>query len=163
MEPWALIFQNNTPVGFGKEAAMKNLAPGKFRLSAVNLGSGCYQANQAIADLSGESTAPVAIELASAGQIQGTLRAGAARPAEFVVVLLEGGAAADTQARIAFPDPQGRFAFDALRPAKYRIAAEPANESKARWVADIARMTEIDVKGGSATEMELPVPAKGGR
>ena len=142
---------------------MKNLAPGKFRISAMNLGSACYQANQAIADLSAESPGPVAIELAAAGQITGALRAGAARPAEFVVVLLEDGASPDAQARLAFPDPQGHFGFDGLRPGRYRVAAQPAAESKARWVSDVTRMTELEVKGGSPTEIELPAAAKGGR
>jgi beta-lactamase regulating signal transducer with metallopeptidase domain len=163
LEPWGIEFRNGSVVASGNEATLRNLAPGRFRLVAAGLGSGCYQANEAIADLSGEQAAPVTIELASAGQIRGSLRT-AARPADFVVVLLDtSDAAADAQTRIAFPDAAGHFEFEGLHPGGYRIAAQSAAEARARWVADVGRMTSVAVKGGAAAEVELSVPAKGGR
>jgi protocatechuate 3,4-dioxygenase beta subunit len=162
LEPWAIDFPRSPMVSFDKEQAIQNLAPAKFRLRVMDLGSGCYQANEAIADLTGDRPAPVAIELAAAGQIHGSLRA-AARPADFVIVLLEGTESADAQTRLAFPDANGHFAFDGLHPGRYRIAAQSAAESKARWVADVAHMTAVEVKGGVATEIQVSAPAKGDR
>ena len=53
--------------------------------------------------------------------------------------------------QLALPDAEGRFAFSALRPGKYRIAAQPSGAPKARWIADAARMVELDIPGGSPT------------
>jgi hypothetical protein len=160
LEPWGMLFTPTTTVAFGKEQKIGSLAPGKFRLNAYDL-KGCYVVRPAIVDLSGEP-APAVIELGSAGQIHGSLR-NASRPADFVIVLLEGTAVVNGDTRLAFPDAKGHFAFDSLRPGQYRIAAQSASEAKARWVADVARMTEIDVKAGADTEIELPAPAQGGR
>ena len=64
--------------------------------------------------------------------------------------------------QLAFPDEHARFEFAALRPGRYRIAAQLATgAAKTRWVADVAHMIEIDVPGGVPTELELPV-SKGG-
>jgi hypothetical protein len=155
------MFTGSTPVAFGKEQKIGNLAPGKIRLSSYLTGS-CYVVKPAIADLTTGDTASVVLELGSAGQIHGSLR-NAPRPADFVVVLLEGTAVVNGETRLAFPDAKGQFAFDGLRPGRYRIAAQSASEAKARWVADVARMKDIEVKGGAPMEIELPVPAKGDR
>jgi hypothetical protein len=162
IEPWGLLFIGSPPVPFGKEGKIGNLGPGKFQFGALNLGDSCYIVKPAIADLTSGEPAPVVIELGSAGQIHGSLR-NASRPADFVVVLLEGAAVVNGDTRLAFPDAKGQFTFDGLRPGKYRIAAQSATEARARWVADVARMTEIEVKGGTSTDIELPVPAKGDR
>jgi hypothetical protein len=164
LEPWGIEFRNATTVLTGNETTLlKNLAPGRFRFSASELGPSCYQANEVVADLSGDQARPVAIELAPAGQIRGSLQAGQ-RPADVVVVLLEaGGAAGDAQTRIAFPDTRGHFAFEGLHPGGYRIAAQSASEARARWVADVNHMRSVEVKGGASTDVELAVVPKGGR
>jgi hypothetical protein len=164
LEPWAILFTASAQAAFGKEQSVGNLPPGRFRLSATNLGAGCYQVGQAVADLSGDMTTPLAIEMASAGAIRGTLKTGSARAVDFAVVLLPAANTDGAQARLAYADDQGRFAFDALPPGRYRLAAHPrAGASKARWVADTSRMVEIEVAGGAPTPIELPVEVKGER
>jgi hypothetical protein len=50
-------------------------------------------------------------------------------------------------------DKEGRFHFDGLAPGTYRIIP-----GKARWIADLARMTSVEVKAGKQTSIELAVP-----
>ncbi len=60
--------------------------------------------------------------------------------------------------QIAFPDTDGRFGFADLRPVEYRIAVRPADmESAERWVPGLEKIFEVEVAGGTATEVELPV------
>lgn len=116
---------------------------------------------QAIVDLSRETNGPTAVELASAGSIRGVLHAGTAPAKDFSVVLLDGGAGNDAQAQLAFPDAQGRFAFQGLHPGRYRIAAQAAAEAtQSRWIADVSRMAEIEVAGDAPTDVDLPVAVK---
>jgi hypothetical protein len=69
-----------------------------------------------------------------------------------VVVLIDAANTEGAAALNAFPDAEGHFRFDALRPGRYRIAAHPAS---VRWVASDSPMTEVNVKGGEATSVEL--------
>ena len=164
LEPWGVIGLMPAQVAFGKEQTVKNVPPGRVRLVAGGLGAGCYQVNPPVVDLSRDPTGPAAVELASAGLIRGTLRSGTARATDFAVVLLEAGAASDAQAQIAFPDAQGRFIFEGLKPGRYRMVAQPAAEaSKARWIADVTKMVEVEIPGGTPTDVELPVVPKGGK
>jgi hypothetical protein len=165
LEPWGLMLSGEhftTHAEFGKEQSIRDLPPGRFQLVVSGLPARCYQANVAVADLSGEAPGPVAIELASAGSIHGVLRGAPADTARYAVVLLESGSDAASQSRLAFPDERSRFAYEGLRPGRYRIAAQLAAEPKSRWVADISRMVEIEVVGGSPTSLDLPIPAKAG-
>jgi hypothetical protein len=165
LEPWGLMMTHNSvPATVGKEAALPDLAPGRFRVEASNLGPNCYQVEQPVADLSGGAAGPVAVELAAAGGIRGVLHPVPEGAAGYVVVLLESTASSASSARVARVDAQGRFVIDGLRPGRYRIAAQPAADApKARWVGDMTRMVEIEIRGGSPTDLELPAaPAKGG-
>jgi hypothetical protein len=117
--------------------------------------------NHPVVDLNRDSGGPVTVELGASGAIRGTLR-GAANAKDFAVMLVVEEASGDDPARLAFPDEAGRFEFEGLRPGRYRIAAQlAAGAATAHWVSDIAHMIEIDVPGGTPTELELPV-SKGG-
>ena len=162
LEPWGLLPGNSVQANFDKPQTAHDLAPARYSLSAARLGQGCYQVSRPVVDLSRDAAGPVALELGKAGSIRGTLRAGTVNAKDFAVMLLDAEAADGTAAQLAFPDEQGRFEFAGLRPGRYRIAAQlAAGAAKARWVADVARMIEIDVPGGTPTELELPV-SKGG-
>ena len=158
LEPWGILPIGRAQAAFGKELPIADLAPGKYRLMANGLGDNCYQVGAPLVDLTSGPADTAVIEVAAAGSLHGTL-SGAARPGEFAVVLLPGDGAGD--ARIAFPDSEGHFAFDSLPPGRYRAAARPTAQPKARWVADVARMTAIEIAGGTPTRIELPAPAKG--
>ena len=163
LEPWGSVLQTTAPAAVDKPATLTGLAPGKYLLRAGDLGAGCYEVNQPVLDLSADASPPVTIELAAAGSIRGVLRATGAKPPDFAVVLLNSESTDGAAAQLAFPDAAGRFNFSSLRPGHYRIAAHPAAEAKSRWVADVARMIEIDVPGGAPTDVELPAVWKGGR
>ncbi len=162
LEPWGTAFDARAQALVGKELTIGNLPPGRFRVSAEELGASCYQVNQAVADLTGDVPGPVAVELAAAGAVRGTLKTDGKRAADFVVVLLDPAASGGVQAQLAFPDAQGQFEFRGLRPGRYRISAQPAaGASGMRWIARLAEMAELDVRGGPRTPVELST--KGGR
>ncbi len=163
LEPWGILFTADAQARFGNQQVIPNLPPGRFRGVANGLGSGCYQSSPLVVDLSGAFSGPVAVELAAAGSIQGVLR-GSARPADFAVVLLDAESTAGAQAQVAFPDAEGRFKFEGLRPGLYRIAAPPVVEkSSRRWVADLAHMVEVNVPGGRPVNVDLAAILPQGR
>ena len=155
-------------LSFGQEQQVANLAPGRYSLSLSNLGATCFMATHPILDLrEGNDPGVVRVLVTSAGAIEGRLLTGDASPTGYVVVLIGSASTAELPAakpqpvQVAFPDAEARFSFAGLRPGTYRIAARPdTQESRARWVADLSRMFEIDVFGGSATEVELPVASE---
>jgi hypothetical protein len=160
LEPWGLMGRNPVEANFETPQTVRDLAPARYSLSALP-GAGCYQMNHPVVDLNRDSGGPVTVELGASGAIRGTLR-GAANAKDFAVMLVVEEASGDDPARLAFPDEAGRFEFEGLRPGRYRIAAQlAAGAATARWVSDIAHMIEIDVPGGTPTELELPV-SKGG-
>jgi len=148
-EPWGTVFSSRTQAEFGKEQTIGSLAPGRFRVVAMELGTGCFQVNQPVVDLGADAADPVAVELASAGSIRGV-----AHGAGFAVVLLDAAATNGAQAHVAYPEADGRFAFEGLRPGHYRIAKQKLSDVRSRWVSPQGR--EIEVAGGSPTKVELP-------
>jgi hypothetical protein len=95
------------------------------------------------------------VELAAAASIRGLLKSTSAPAADFTVTLMDAGSTDGAQAQLAFPDRDGRFAFEGLHPGRYRMAA--------RRGADVSRVVEMDVPGGAPTIVELPADAKGNR
>lgn len=162
-EPWALRLESSASVGATKEATIGNLPPGKIRIVANDLGAGCYQTSDLVADLSGEVSQPLAVEVAAAGSIDGTLRKGAAPTAAYAILLLDSGGSPGSGSHLAYPDAQGHFVFPSLRPGRYRIAAGLAAEgARSRWLKNISDMKEIEVHGGAPTAVDLARPASQG-
>ncbi len=160
LDDWATKIDRTAEVNFRKEQRVEQLAPARYQMELSGLGESCYQAAAATLDLTGNfDEKPVVVLVAPAGSIHGKLT-GTASPADFAVALVAGDAAGGTpQVQVVFPDGDGRFGFAGLRPGVYRIGAQPSGEgSKARWVADRARMIEIRIAAGGPTEMELPAP-----
>ena len=159
LEPWGILPGRPTQVSFGKEDVLRHLTPGRIRLNAGDLGPNCYQPEPTVVDLSGDAPGPAALRLASAGVLRGVFPA-----AGYTVVLLESDSSTNPQARLATPDTAGKFTFDGLPPGRYRIAARPNSaDAKSRWIADVSRMIEIHIPGGTPTDIELPAPPAGGR
>ena len=148
MEPWGLMLPVRNNAVFGKDLSVPGLPPARYRVRAA-LGPNCYQAKEVIADLSGDAAGTAAIEVSSAGSVQGTVNA----PNVAVVLLPEEGG----DARVVFPRDGGRFAFDSLAPGRYRIAARPVADAKARWVGDVEKMQVIEVTGGKPAHVDLEV------
>jgi hypothetical protein len=158
LEDWGAMFTVTAQASREKDTLIENLAPGKYQLTASQLGENCYQAREAVLDLTGGEPDVVAIPLAAAGSIRGRLSSGT--PGEFSVILLAsrtfGG---QLPLQIALPDAEGRFTFAALPPGQYRIAVQRTSDSpKARWVAELGRILEVEIPGGAPTDLQLPAP-----
>ena len=140
---------------------MDDLAPARYHIAISNLGDACYPGANGVLDLTGAAgSRPYAVLVAPAGSIRGKLT-GAARPADFVVVLVAADAVEGVEPLlVALPDAESKFTFGGLRPGHYRIAAQPAANPKARWVSDMAKMFDIEVPGGAPTELDLPAPVR---
>ncbi len=159
LEDWGAMFSATAQANREKDTVIENLAPGKYQLTASQLGENCYQAREVVLDLTGGEADAVAIPLAAAGSIRGRLTGGT--PGEFSVILLASKTfGSPPEAQIALPDAEGRFTFAALPPGQYRIAAQRTSDSpKARWVAELGRMLEVEIVGGAPTDLQLPAPA----
>jgi len=151
-----IVMSEKKPASEEAPAVFEKLAPGRYWLDAERLPSGCFLLDAPWIDLS-EDDAETALTLAAAGRIEGRLL-GSDEPQRFPVALgRQGSAEKDESLRLAYPDADGRFVFEALRPGGYRIAARRP-EDNGRWVRSDETMFEIDVAGGAATEIDLPAP-----
>jgi hypothetical protein len=154
LEDWGAILMRDITLDFTRPVVVENLAPARYHVPVTRLGEGCYSAADMIVDLTGASpSGPVEVSVVPAGSIVGKL-IGAARAADFVLVLLDSSAGRDEQPlRVAYPDDKAGFVFEGLSPGRYRIAARPT--AAAHWVADAGGMVETDVAGGAPTRVEL--------
>ncbi|MCU1327640.1 MAG: hypothetical protein JWN34_3010 [Bryobacterales bacterium] len=160
MDSWGLMYLSTISATFGKEQSLAGVPPGRFRLAARELGPTCFQVSQPVVD-AGADPSVVAIELASAGTIEGTLKSSGT--GAFGIVLVPLGAVEGTSSLLAFPNPDGRFRFDSVRPGDYRISAQPVADARARWMSKGKNAHEIDVKGGAITNVDLTVTPEGSR
>ena len=156
LEDWGAIFNWSAVVAAGEAHRFERLAPGRFLVTVSD--PPCFPNSETTVDLTGgQSERAVVVQLVAAGAIRGRL-AGTERAQDFVVVLVAKDMAALTgRVQAAFPDAGGRFSFPGLRPGSYRIAAQRATGPGARWIADLAGMMEIEIRGGGPTDLELPV------
>ncbi|MDQ2711545.1 MAG: carboxypeptidase regulatory-like domain-containing protein [Acidobacteriota bacterium] len=161
LEDWAADLDRTVKVGFTKPERSDQLAPGRYLLTLRDSGADCYSAGDSVLDLTAaRDERPLAIPVAPKGSIHGRLLGDKRQAANFAIVLLPAVAAgAEQPVTVAFADSEARFTFERLRPGRYRIAARPStDQSSGRWIPDLSRMREIEVKPATATDLELPVP-----
>ena len=135
MEDWAAVLDKSIQVS-SAETVLRDLAPALYHVRLGDLGDRCYQPSETTLDLAqGAPAEPFTLRVAAAGSIRGKLT-GAVNPAGLVVALLPSDPAeAVPTVQFSLPDSEGRFAFSPLRPAKYRIAVQPAGAPKSRWIS----------------------------
>lgn len=140
---------------------VEGIAPGRYRVSALDLGETCFS-RSVVVEIS-DTSSSVRIPVASAGAIEGLLLGAAGPPGSLVIVLVPDDPPADARDRrltAAYPDEQSRFSFSGLAPGKYRMAIQNAANPGSRLVPqDLSSLFEVEVAGGSATEVDLPAPA----
>jgi hypothetical protein len=161
LEAWGAVVERTVQLSVGKEQALNNLAPGRYRISLSNLGSGCYSVADRALDLSGGADdAPVSMEIAPFGSVQGRLTGGGDL-SRFAVVLIPSDPALRSEPiRFAYAEVNGLFRLDTVRPGRYRAAVcLAAGTARAAWISKLAAMPEIDIPGGPPTELDLPAPA----
>jgi 5-hydroxyisourate hydrolase-like protein (transthyretin family) len=136
LDPWGIRFNITAQAGLAKEQTVPNLAPGRFRLSASDLGTGCYLAGESVVDLSKNIEQPVVVQVAAAGSIRGVTP----KPGDAIELMDAEG----KQSQLAFSDAEGHFSFKTLHPGRYRITSQKSKQTK-----------EIEITGGTETTIDL--------
>lgn len=157
MEDWSMHLERSVDVTAAQTRTIEDLAPTRYQISVGKPGDSCYSIGAGTLDLTGTSSSePREIVLAPAGSLQGRLT-GTAKPGEFSIVLVSPDPASGAQPmQVAVAGDDGKFAFAGLRPGRYLITAQAAGR---RWVPDLASMFEIEISGGTPTQVDLPAPA----
>ena len=162
LEDLGALVHRSAEVTVAKETVIEDLAPARYRVSLSPLGESCYPVADTVIDLTDATPIiHVVVAVSPAGSVRGRLK-DAADPERTAVVL----AVADPlegvpPLRIAFADSESHFAFEDVRPGRYRVAAGPATEVvKPGWSTRLDRMLEIEVRGGASTGVELPATAE---
>ena len=161
LEDWAADLDRTVQVGFTKPARSDQLAPGRYLLKLRDSGADCYSISDNVLDLTGAGdSGPVVIQVAPKGSIRGGLSVNGRQAANVAVVLLPAvTTGAGQPLAVAFADSEARFTFERLRPGRYRVVARPSSDQlSGRWIPDLSRMREIEVKPATVTDVELPVP-----
>jgi hypothetical protein len=146
LEDWGVQLERRASINLEKAETISKLAPARYGVSVTGLGDKCYSSANPILDLGGSAdAAPIVITVAPAGSIHGHVDTGGQSPASIAVVLMaeETGDDAPT-VQVAIPDAESRFAFDNLRPGRYRIATGPQG-----------RIVEVEVHSATTTEVDL--------
>jgi len=153
VDGWGVTLNRTVTLNADEPKQVPGLAPVRFVASVNDLEVDCFALTKTEFDAGGDVQQPVIVTLAPAGSIRGRLNSGTAA----AVVLVP----PDGPIQVAIPDAESRFSFTSLRPGKYRIAAKPAGDgAESRWAADLKQMTEIQVAGGSAVEVDLASPVQ---
>jgi hypothetical protein len=158
LEAWHIVGDRTVEARFDEPRLADLLAPARYRVTASKLGNTCYQSGAAEVDVSAMNpgASPVAITLAPAGSIRGKLVGGDRDT--FAVMLVPEESVDGSSALVALADAELKFSFQALAPGRYRVAVQRASEG--RWVSDVTQMIELEVPGGTPTDVELPAPAR---
>ncbi|MBZ5583980.1 MAG: carboxypeptidase-like regulatory domain-containing protein [Acidobacteriia bacterium] len=160
VEATAASLQRTAEVNLVKPQVLEDLGPAHYRVSVSGLGQTCYSP-AALVDLTAPASETIAVTVAPAASVRGRLSGPAARPTNFVVVLLGLETDGTDPVQVAYPDADLRFSFGSLRPGRYRIGVYPtADAARARWVSDKAGMIDLDLPGGAPTDLDLPAPVE---
>lgn len=163
-ENWGAALQRRADLHFGDASTIRGVAPGLHQLTPTLAGETCFAA--AVPDLDFESSADsglIPIQLIAAGSILGRLAGGDQLPQQVAIVLFGSESDAGTS-RVAYPNEDGAFSFQPLRPGSYRLtvraAAFPASGA---WFSDTEGAIDIEVSSGAETTVELPARFSVGR
>jgi hypothetical protein len=162
MEAWGTQVNRTVKISVARETVIHDLPPSRYLLRATDLGETCHGVSNAVVDLADVTDSkPVPVKVVPGGAIRGLL-SDVVNSTQVAVVLVATDQAEEAQpVQIVLPDAERRFTFGGLRPGRYRIAARPsADPSKGRWIHDLGRMFELEVPGGSVTDIELPVSSE---
>jgi len=164
LEDWAKDCGAEVDLRFGEGRSVHNLAPGQYAVALSGLGDQCYFTGPSVVDLRVRNEpGAIPLQMAAAASISGRLSGlGDSNPSEFVVVLTPRAFPGTAPSQIAVPGADSKFAFTALRPGKYRLAARRATADPGAGPAlGPAAPVEIELRGGAVTELDLPVALAG--
>ncbi len=164
-ESWP-AFLDSVQAKPGEERNLVDLAPGPYE---VNLPSGapggCYVGAPAAFDFSETAVSGRSVvQLAEAGLVRGQLKGPAGSPdVGFVITLtpLEPSRGEET-IRVAAPDAGFAFEFPTVRPGRYLIGVRSVLKGPdERLTLKKRTEREVQVRGGTTTELDLALPASG--
>jgi len=162
-EDWGVWLDRSVELRADRELTIENLAPGRYFIDSAQLSSGCYTPTAEV-DLTSPREGPaLALTAGAGGAVRGRLLVDAQQAGGLAIMLVRMESEGDPQpVRISLSDPQARFEFEGLRPGRYRIGAMLAAPVEASSGSGRAPQYEIEVRGGSPTEVDLPVAAAAG-
>ena len=143
IEDWGVQGSPNVSASFGKEQSVDGLAPGPYRITAVNLPAGCSATSAAI-DLNAK--AAVELPFQRTGSISGTLDS-----AEGEILLVAMDAASTEANQMVQLDSDAHFTIGGLRPGHYRLIVSSG---------DVSEALEAEVVAGKPLHVDLHMPAK---
>ena len=157
-QPGLKSLSRTVDVKLTEPTVVTGLAPGSYLTALSGLGSACFGSSERI-ELDGSRDQPIPLTVSPAALLKGRLIADESPPADYLVLLTASETSGSTPAvLIAKPNHDASFSFAGLRPGRYTIAVVPATVgSRVSW-ADVPRMMELDLTGGTVTEIDLPIP-----
>lgn len=144
LENWGALLSRNVELTLERETPVNDLAPMRYNVSVIKASEDCYATGTAVVDA--RSATPARIAIARGGSIQGRLEGGGAAAAAAIVTLSSIDDPTQPEQAAAAPG-QGAFAFNGLRPGRYRLRTEGA-------------MMEVVVRSAEKTEAALRIEEK---